>query len=168
MEKAQECCCTATATARQRLAAPTSLASSQAGTSPADATHEPTQPQARPVASPTFTNLRLYLILFMARPLGCFFLSCFWTLGVWPLTCGQPSPGSGHSVDFSDGKQGLLDREDGELHTPSRRVLKTRVPDDNKHTKVSHQKPDSWGHAVHLQGRRQASLAHESDIRHAW
>ena len=32
------------------------------------------------------TNRRLYCILLWARPLGFFFLSCFATFGVWPLT----------------------------------------------------------------------------------
>lgn len=35
---------------------------------------------------PTFTKRRLYLMRFMARPLGFFFLSCLGTLGVWPRT----------------------------------------------------------------------------------
>lgn len=36
--------------------------------------------------APAVTNRRLYLILFIARPLGCFFLSCLATLGVCPRT----------------------------------------------------------------------------------
>jgi len=40
----------------------------------------------RSMNSPTFTNLLLYLIRFIARPLGCFFLSCFCTFGVCPRT----------------------------------------------------------------------------------
>ena len=36
--------------------------------------------------SPTLTNRLLYLILFIARPLGFFFFSCFATFGVCPRT----------------------------------------------------------------------------------
>lgn len=36
--------------------------------------------------SPTLTNRLLYLILFIARPFGFFFFSCFATFGVCPLT----------------------------------------------------------------------------------
>ena len=39
-----------------------------------------------PAYLPTFTNRLLYLILFIARPLGFFFFSCFATFGVCPLT----------------------------------------------------------------------------------
>jgi len=39
-----------------------------------------------PGHSPTFTKRRLYLMRFMARPLGSFFLSWASTLGVWPRT----------------------------------------------------------------------------------
>jgi len=35
---------------------------------------------------PTLTNRLLYLILFIARPLGFFFFSCFATFGVCPRT----------------------------------------------------------------------------------
>jgi hypothetical protein len=38
------------------------------------------------INSPTLTNRLLYLIRFMARPVGFFFFSCFGTLGVWPRT----------------------------------------------------------------------------------
>ena len=54
------------------------------------------------MSSPTLTNLLLYLMRFIARPLGCFFLSCFCTLGVCPRTfparakdpCTLPAHGS--------------------------------------------------------------------------
>lgn len=35
---------------------------------------------------PAVTNRRLYCMRLWARPRGFFFLSCFATLGVWPLT----------------------------------------------------------------------------------
>eukprot|EP00955_Chlamydomonas_euryale_P097141 365053-Chlamydomonas_euryale.AAC.25 len=36
--------------------------------------------------SPTLTNRLVYLMRFMARPVGFFFFSCGGTLGVWPRT----------------------------------------------------------------------------------
>ena len=39
-----------------------------------------------PGAVTTFTNRRLYWILFFARPVASFFFSCFSTFGVWFLT----------------------------------------------------------------------------------
>lgn len=48
------------------------------------ASHCASVPAARD--SPTFTKRRLYLIRFIARPVGFFFFSCLGTLGVWPRT----------------------------------------------------------------------------------
>ena len=51
--------------------------------------HQEQQPQNAKSSKhhvPTLTNLLLYLMRFMARPLGCFFLSCFCTFGVCPRT----------------------------------------------------------------------------------
>ena len=39
-------------------------------------------PRFLPGPTTTFTKRRLYLMRFIARPFGCFFLSCFATLGV--------------------------------------------------------------------------------------
>lgn len=43
-------------------------------------------PRFLPKPTTAVTNRRLYWILLWARPRGCFFLSCFATLGVCPRT----------------------------------------------------------------------------------
>lgn len=46
----------------------------------------PPDPCARPSHAPTLTKRRVYLMRFMARPVGFFFFSCLGTLGHWPRT----------------------------------------------------------------------------------